>query len=70
MGNKAPQLTPKEMARENKKTVDRASRKIDRERTKIQNNEKKLLAEIKGLAKKNQHNAAKILTKDLIRNKN
>ena len=31
MGNKAPQKTPKELARENKRTVDRAVRHIDRE---------------------------------------
>ena len=55
MGNSEPKLTPKELARQNKRTVDRAVRHIERERSKIQNNETKILAEIKKLAKKNQH---------------
>ena len=53
MGNTGPKLTPKEQARQNKRTVDRAVRHIDRERTKLQNQEKKLLQEIKKLALKN-----------------
>ena len=47
MGNSAPKKTPKELARENKRVVDRAVRQIDRERTKLEGNEKKLLEEIK-----------------------
>ncbi len=70
MGNSAPKKTPKELARENKRIVDRAVRQIDRERTKLQTNEQKLLQEIKMLAKKNQHNPARALSKDLIRTRN
>lgn len=55
MGNSQPKLTPKEEARQNKRVVDRAVRHIERERQKLQNQEVKLLAEIKKLAKKNQH---------------
>ena len=55
MGNSQPKLTPKELARQNKRVVDKAVRQIDRERTKLQSNEVKLLEEIKKLAKKNQH---------------
>jgi charged multivesicular body protein 2A len=55
MGNSQPKLTPKEEARANKKVVDKASRHLDRERTKLQNSEKKILTEIKKLAKANQH---------------
>jgi charged multivesicular body protein 2A len=55
MGNSQPKLTPKELARQNKRIVDKAVRQIDRERTKLQGNEGKLLEEIKKLAKKNQH---------------
>ena len=55
MGNSQPKLTPKEQARQNKRIVDKAVRQIDRERTKLQNNEVKILEEIKRLAKKNQH---------------
>ena len=70
MGNSAPKKTAKELARENKRVVDRAVRQIDKERTKLENNEKKLLEEIKKLAKKNLHGPAKNLSKDLIRNRN
>jgi charged multivesicular body protein 2A len=55
MGNSAPKLTPKEQARQNKRTVDKAVRQIERERAKIQSQEVKMLAEIRTLAKKNQH---------------
>ena len=70
MGNQPPKKTPKELARENKRIVDRAVRQIERERTKLDGNEKKLLEEIKKLAKKNQHATARALSKDLIRTRN
>ncbi len=44
-----------EEAKRNKRVIDRAGRTVDRERTKLQMNEKKLLAEIKSLAKQNKH---------------
>lgn len=53
MGNSQPKLTPKELARQNKRIVDKAVRQIERERGKLQTNEGKLLNEIKMLAKKN-----------------
>lgn len=43
MGNSQPKKTPKELARENKRTVDRAVRQIERERQKLGNQETKLL---------------------------
>lgn len=55
MGNSQPKLTPKEQARQNKRIVDRAIRHIEKEQTKLQNQEKKCLEEIKKLAQKNQH---------------
>ena len=55
MGNKQPKLSAKEMARQNKRVVSKAVRRIEREQTKLQNDEKKVLAEIKKLATKNQH---------------
>jgi charged multivesicular body protein 2A len=55
MGNSAPKLTPKEQARENKRTVDRAVRQIERERNTLTKNEAKILKEIKMLASKGQH---------------
>ena len=55
MGNKQPKLDPKEEAKQNKRTIQRAIRQIDRERTKLQAQETKTLREIKTLAQKNQH---------------
>ena len=55
MGNKQPKLDPKEEAKQNKRTIQRAIRQIDRERTKLQGQEAKTLREIKTLAQKNQH---------------
>ncbi len=70
MGNAPPKKTPKELARENKRIVERAVRQIERERGKLEGNEKKILEEIKKLAKKNQHGPAKAMSKDLIRTRN
>ena len=55
MGNKQPKLDPKEEAKQNKRTIQRAIRQIDRERTKLQGQEPKTLREIKKLIQKNQH---------------
>lgn len=40
--------------REYKRNIDRAVREIDRERAKLQQQEKKLLADMKAMAKQNQ----------------
>lgn len=53
MGNSQPKVDPKELARENKRTITRSIRQIERERTKLQNQEAKKLKEIKDLAQKN-----------------
>ena len=55
MGNSQPKLDPKEEAKQQKRTIQRAIRQIDRERGKMQNQEAKTLREIKALAQKNQH---------------
>ena len=67
MGNSQPKVDPKEVARQNKRMMDKAVRTIEREQKKMQAQEKKLLAEIKVLATKNQHGPAKIMAKDLVR---
>ena len=41
--------------KQNRRMVERAARKIERERVKLQGNEKKHLAEIQKLAKQGQH---------------
>jgi len=55
------------MLRENKRMLDKAIRELDRERTGLQNQEKKLIAEIKKTAKANQMGAVKVMAKSLIR---
>ena len=50
MGNSAPKKTPAEQAKENKRVIQRSIRQIDRERTKLQNQEAKTLKQIKDLA--------------------
>ena len=69
MGNSQPKIDPKEQAKQNKRTITKAIRQIDRERTKLQNQEAKTLKQIKDLAMKNQHGPAKIMSKDLVRSR-
>lgn len=61
--------TPQELLRENKRMLDKAIREVDRERMQLQNSEKKLIMEIKKLAKQNQMDAVKVLAKSLVRNR-
>jgi intein/homing endonuclease len=46
--------TPAELLRENKRMLERAIRELDRERMGLQNQEKKLIQEIKKMAKEGQ----------------
>jgi len=64
------QKTPKEILREHQRSITRAQRDIDRERTNLQNQEKKVIMEIKKAAKQGQMGAAKIMAKDLVRTRN
>eukprot|EP01103_Thecamoeba_quadrilineata_P007975 TRINITY_DN17782_c0_g1_i1.p1 TRINITY_DN17782_c0_g1~~TRINITY_DN17782_c0_g1_i1.p1 ORF type:complete len:217 (+),score=52.80 TRINITY_DN17782_c0_g1_i1:47-697(+) len=64
------QKTPKEIMRENQRLLKRTVRDIDRERMSLQNQEKKIIIEIKKLAKADQMNAARIMAKDLVRTRN
>lgn len=59
--------TPAEMLRENKRMLDKSIRELDRERSALQAQEKKLIAEIKKMAKQNQMGAVKVMAKDLVR---
>jgi len=59
--------TVKEILREHQRSLNKAIREIDRERTGLQNQEKKLIVEIKKLAKQGQMGAVKIMAKDLVR---
>ena len=53
MGEKQSKMTPAEEAKANKRTITKAIRQLERERTKMQNAEAKTLKEIKALATKN-----------------
>jgi len=59
--------TPREILREHQRTINRAIREIERERSKLQQSEKKIVADIKRVAKQGQLGAARIMAKDLVR---
>ncbi|EGC39387.1 hypothetical protein DICPUDRAFT_45207 [Dictyostelium purpureum] len=61
------QKTPKEILRENQRALNKSMREIDRERVNLQNQEKKIILDIKKMAKQGQMNSAKIMAKDLVR---
>lgn len=59
--------TPEEMLRQNQRALNRAMRDLDRERMKLEQQEKKIIADIKKMAKQGQMDAVKIMAKDLVR---
>ena len=61
------QKTPQELLRENKRILDRSIREIDRERSAMMSQEKKLIAEIKRVAKANQMGAVKVRAWTIVR---
>ena len=68
MGNILGRDKPlKEVLRENKRSINRAVRELDRERAGLEREEKRLTMEIKKSAKENQMPAVKIMAKDLVR---
>merc|ERR1712014_431858 len=62
--------TPAELIRENKRMIDRAIREMDRERVEMEQQEKKVIADIKKTAKTGQMDAVKVMAKDLVRTRN
>lgn len=70
MGVKNSKLSLQEQMRINKRQINKAIRELDRERNNLGMQEKKLIAEIKTMAKKGQMNSCKILAKDLVRTRN
>jgi charged multivesicular body protein 2A len=68
MGNLFGKEKPlKEVLRENKRMINRAVRELDRERTSLEREEKRLTIEIKKAAKQQQMTAVNIMAKDLVR---
>lgn len=60
-------MTPDEMMRKNQRALNKAMRDLDREKMKMEQQEKKVIADIKKLAKEGQMDAVKIMAKDLVR---
>merc|ERR1712004_308947 len=60
-------MTPDEMLRKNQRALTNAMRELDRERAKMEQQEKKIIADIKKMAKQGQMDAVKIMAKDLVR---
>lgn len=62
-------LTPQERLRKNQRALEKTQRELTRETTKLQQQEKKLIGDIKKSAKLGQISSAKVQAKDLIRTK-
>lgn len=60
-------VTPEEMLRKNQRALNKAIRDLEREKMKMEQQEKKIIADIKKLAKEGQMDAVKIMAKDLVR---
>ncbi len=67
MGNAQPKLSLEEQMKIHKKNLAKAIRELDREKRTLENNEKKLIMDIKKQAKAGQMQSVKIMAKDLVR---
>ncbi|XP_027489224.1 charged multivesicular body protein 2a [Corapipo altera] len=59
--------TPEELLRQNQRALGRAVRELDRERQKLEAQEKKIIVDIKKMAKQGQMDAVRVMAKDLVR---
>jgi len=59
--------TPQELLRQNQRALNKAMRELDRERARLEQQEKKVIADIKKMAKQGQMDAVKVMAKDLVR---
>ncbi|KAH6573458.1 hypothetical protein BASA50_008157 [Batrachochytrium salamandrivorans] len=59
--------TPAEMLKLHQRALTKAQRDLDRERSKLEQQEKKLIADIKRTAKAGQMGACRVMAKDLVR---
>ena len=67
MGIGGSKKSLKEQMRENKRMINKSIRELDRERTKLQNQEKKLVVDIKKAAKANEMKSVRQMATDLVR---
>merc|ERR1719225_1617265 len=63
-------MTPEEQLKKNQRALNKAMRELDRERTKMETQEKKVIMDIKKMAKAGQMDAVKVMAKDLVRTRN
>ncbi|RKP12038.1 Snf7-domain-containing protein [Piptocephalis cylindrospora] len=59
--------TPAEMLRQHQRALNKAQRELDRERGRLEGQEKKLVMDIKKAAKDGQNGALRVMAKDLVR---
>eukprot|EP00960_Hanusia_phi_P054359 762631-Hanusia_phi.AAC.3 len=59
--------TPQELMREYKRNVEKSVREIEREKTKLQTQEKKIINDIRKAAKEGQMGPVRVMAKDLVR---
>lgn len=59
--------TPQELLRQNQRALNKAMRELDSERQRLENSEKKIIADIKKMVKLNQMDSVKVMAKDLVR---
>lgn len=59
--------TPEEMLKQNQRALNRAIRDLDRERAKLERQEKQIINDIKKMAKQGEMQAVKVMAKDLVR---
>lgn len=58
------------MLRQNQRALNKAMRDLDRERAHLEQQEKKVIMDIKKMAKMGQMDAVKVMAKDLVRTRN
>lgn len=59
--------TPEEMLKQNQRALNRAIRDLDKERMKLERQEKQIINDIKKMAKQGEMAAVKVMAKDLVR---
>lgn len=67
LGDLFHRKTPQELVRENQRLIQKSIRELDKERTGLEAQEKRIIADIKKNAKNNQISSVRILAKDLVR---
>ncbi|XP_025416837.1 charged multivesicular body protein 2a [Sipha flava] len=60
-------MTPDEMLRKNQRALNKAMRDLDRENMRMEQQEKKIIMDIKKMAKDGQMESVKIMARDLVR---